>query len=119
MIEEGCGIAQLDKAAFDFGMPMGPITLGDMVGLELFWKMRKAAGNMASRVFAAELKSEGAIVIAMSPGWVATDMGSSGGRNPPLSSPQSIGGMLSPSESRKTSIRQDGERLVRESVDRC
>ena len=25
---------------------MGPISLGDLVGLELFWKQRKAAGNM-------------------------------------------------------------------------
>lgn len=46
MVEEGCDPEQLDKAAYNFGMPMGPISLGDLVGLELFWKQRKAAGNM-------------------------------------------------------------------------
>lgn len=48
------------------------------------YRISKAAGNMATRVFAAELKEEGTIVIAMSPGWVETDMGSSGGRTAPL-----------------------------------
>ena len=37
----------LVQTGFDFGFPIGPITLGDLVGLELFWKMRQAAGNMA------------------------------------------------------------------------
>lgn len=44
--EEGAGIEQLDQAAVDFGWPMGPITLGDMVGLDLFYKSRKASGDM-------------------------------------------------------------------------
>ncbi|CAD7955482.1 unnamed protein product [Amoebophrya sp. A25] len=46
MVEMGADLGVVDKAAFDFGMPMGPFTLFDLVGLELFWKQRKAAGNM-------------------------------------------------------------------------
>ena len=46
LLEEGASVEQVDKAMTDFGFPMGPLTLADMVGLELFWRMRKAAGNM-------------------------------------------------------------------------
>ena len=58
------------------------------------YRISKAASNMASRVFAAELRDKGYTVIALSPGWVQTDMGSSGGRTPPLTPRASIGGML-------------------------
>lgn len=44
--EEGATIEQIDKAATKFGMAMGPMALGDLVGLELFWKQRQAAGDM-------------------------------------------------------------------------
>ncbi len=46
MVEQGADMSLVDSAAFKFGMPMGPLTLADLVGLELFWKQRKAAGNM-------------------------------------------------------------------------
>merc|ERR1719203_2231055 len=46
LVEEGATFEQVDKVAQDFGMAMGPIVLGDLVGLELFWKQRKAAGDM-------------------------------------------------------------------------
>mmetsp|Transcript_13860 Transcript_13860/g.34226 ORF Transcript_13860/g.34226 Transcript_13860/m.34226 type:complete len:726 (+) Transcript_13860:361-2538(+) len=46
MVEQGADLNLVDKAAYNFGMPMGPLTLADLVGLELFWKQRKAAGNM-------------------------------------------------------------------------
>ena len=35
MLCEGAGIAEIDRAAKDFGMPMGPITLYDVVGLDV------------------------------------------------------------------------------------
>ncbi|CAK9075328.1 unnamed protein product [Durusdinium trenchii] len=44
--EEGATVEQIDKAATTFGMAMGPMALGDLVGQELFWKQRKAAGDM-------------------------------------------------------------------------
>ena len=64
LIAQGASIEQVDAAAQKFGSPaaaqraqaerrgkkwrllegmaMGPMTLGDLVGLELFWKQRKA-----------------------------------------------------------------------------
>eukprot|EP00930_Biecheleria_cincta_P075651 TRINITY_DN6282_c0_g1_i1.p1 TRINITY_DN6282_c0_g1~~TRINITY_DN6282_c0_g1_i1.p1 ORF type:complete len:752 (+),score=146.68 TRINITY_DN6282_c0_g1_i1:62-2317(+) len=44
--EEGASIEQIDEAATKFGMAMGPMALGDLVGQEIFWKQRKAAGDM-------------------------------------------------------------------------
>merc|ERR1719416_244068 len=44
--EDGVDLEFLDACIYNFGMPMGPITLSDMVGQELFWKQRKALGNM-------------------------------------------------------------------------
>merc|ERR1719198_1802812 len=49
LFEEGATIEDIDAAAKEFGMPMGPMELGDLVGQELFWKARKAAGDMAKQ----------------------------------------------------------------------
>lgn len=46
LFEEGATIDDIDEAATEFGMAMGPMALGDLVGQELFWKQRKAAGDM-------------------------------------------------------------------------
>merc|ERR1719460_1344168 len=46
VVEEGASIEAVDAAIEAFGMAMGPMALGDLVGQELFWKQRKAAGNM-------------------------------------------------------------------------
>jgi len=46
LLEEGASVEQLESVAVNFGMAMGPISLGDLVGQELFWKQRKAAGDM-------------------------------------------------------------------------
>jgi 3-hydroxyacyl-CoA dehydrogenase/enoyl-CoA hydratase/3-hydroxybutyryl-CoA epimerase len=35
MVEEGISIADIDRAALEFGMPMGPIRLADTVGLDI------------------------------------------------------------------------------------
>jgi len=57
----------------------------------LAYAMSKAALNMLTRRLSAELAGQGTIVVAMSPGWVATDMG---GPSAPLEAPESVKGML-------------------------
>merc|ERR1712203_1003596 len=46
LFEEGAEPEIIEAAAEEFGMPMGPMALGDLVGQELFWKQRKAANDM-------------------------------------------------------------------------
>jgi len=63
------------------------------------YRMSRAANNMMMRCFGGELRDQGFVFIAMSPGHVNTDMGASGGRKPPLEVPQSVDGMLQVLES--------------------
>jgi NAD(P)-dependent dehydrogenase (short-subunit alcohol dehydrogenase family) len=51
-------------------------------GLSVPYRMAKAALNMLSRTLAVELRDRGVSVVAVSPGWVRTDMG---GPDAPLS----------------------------------
>jgi NAD(P)-dependent dehydrogenase (short-subunit alcohol dehydrogenase family) len=69
--------------------------LGSISGNEnggwVAYRASKAALNQLTRTMAAELKKEGFICIAMSPGWVRTDMGGPGGS---LSPEDSVAAML-------------------------
>ena len=38
---EGATPKQVDDAIFDFGMPMGPFTMGDLAGLDVGWRARQ------------------------------------------------------------------------------
>jgi 3-hydroxyacyl-CoA dehydrogenase/enoyl-CoA hydratase/3-hydroxybutyryl-CoA epimerase/enoyl-CoA isomerase len=63
MLEEGAEPRMLDKVATDFGMPMGPITLSDVVGLDT----ALYAGMVVNRAFedrATHTKILGALVAA-------------------------------------------------------
>lgn len=42
MLEEGALPWQIDKAIYDFGFPMGPYAMGDLAGLDVGWRNRKA-----------------------------------------------------------------------------
>merc|ERR1719468_379830 len=58
------------------------------------YRISKAALNMAMRCFAGELCDKGFIFASVNPGHVATDMGSTKGRKPPLTVEQSVSGIL-------------------------
>jgi 3-hydroxyacyl-CoA dehydrogenase / enoyl-CoA hydratase / 3-hydroxybutyryl-CoA epimerase / enoyl-CoA isomerase len=53
LLEEGADPRAIDKAATAFGMPMGPITLNDLVGLDT----ALYAGNVVNTAFAERAKS--------------------------------------------------------------
>lgn len=70
-------------------------TLGSIGGTDSLYSpsysISKAALNMASRLLALALRPQRAIVIALCPGWVRTDMG---GANASLSAAESVAAML-------------------------
>ena len=41
LIDEGCSPRQVDTAIYQWGMAMGPLTMGDMAGLDIGWEIRK------------------------------------------------------------------------------
>jgi NAD(P)-dependent dehydrogenase (short-subunit alcohol dehydrogenase family) len=55
-------------------------SLAAMGGETPAYSLSKAALNALTRMLAAELRKDGILVNAVCPGWVATDMGGSGGR---------------------------------------
>ncbi len=51
LIEEGASPEQVDRVVFDFGLAMGPFTMGDLAGNDVGWRIRKAnAGNRPNDV---------------------------------------------------------------------
>jgi NAD(P)-dependent dehydrogenase (short-subunit alcohol dehydrogenase family) len=56
------------------------------------YRMSKAALNMASRSLAQDLRAQGLIAVALSPGWVQTDMG---GSDAPTPVAESVAGLIS------------------------
>ena len=45
LILEGATIEQVDRVVVQFGMPMGPFTMGDLTGLDVGWRARQASGK--------------------------------------------------------------------------
>ncbi|MBI3373261.1 MAG: enoyl-CoA hydratase/isomerase family protein [Betaproteobacteria bacterium] len=41
LLDEGCSPRQVDGAAQKWGLAMGPLTMGDMAGLDIGWEIRK------------------------------------------------------------------------------
>ncbi|MSQ50244.1 MAG: 3-hydroxyacyl-CoA dehydrogenase [Betaproteobacteria bacterium] len=41
LLDEGCSPQQVDAAAYQWGMAMGPLAMGDMAGLDIGWAIRK------------------------------------------------------------------------------
>jgi 3-hydroxyacyl-CoA dehydrogenase len=44
MILEGATPAQVDKAVFDFGLPMGPFAMSDLAGVDVGYRVRRELG---------------------------------------------------------------------------
>ena len=45
LVEEGGLPQQVDKVITGFGLPMGPFAMGDLAGLDVGWRIRKAQGK--------------------------------------------------------------------------
>ena len=45
LILEGATPSQIDKVIFNFGFPIGPFALFDLVGIDLFWKKGTSTGS--------------------------------------------------------------------------
>jgi len=41
LVEEGAGVEAVDRALVEFGMAMGPLSTGDLAGLDVGWRIRK------------------------------------------------------------------------------
>lgn len=71
---------------------LGSMALNERGGCTSY-RTSKAALNMLTQTFAIEFQAR-CVFLAMDPGWVQTDMGSAGGRNPPLTVESSVHAML-------------------------
>lgn len=69
---------------------------GAHTGSMLSYRTSKAAVNMLTMTYVQEqaLRKAGCKALCLHPGWVATDMGSAGGRTPPLTVDDSVMGMM-------------------------
>merc|ERR1712063_642 len=59
MILEGATPAQVDRVAYQFGMPMGPFQMFDLVGLDLKWRERKREGKSDPKMVVTDALCEG------------------------------------------------------------
>ena len=48
LLLEGASPEDVDRALTDFGSKLGPCTMGDLAGLDISWRMRRATGGFGS-----------------------------------------------------------------------
>ncbi len=46
LVEEGASVEDVNQALYDFGMPMGPLAMDDLAGLDVGWAIRKEAKHL-------------------------------------------------------------------------
>ncbi|MBT5944206.1 MAG: 3-hydroxyacyl-CoA dehydrogenase [Rhodospirillaceae bacterium] len=86
VVEEGASPAQVDKVLTDLGMPMGPLAVSDLSGLDVSWRMRQSLAHErdpdARYMHLADRMCElGRFGIKAGQGWYAYE---DGGRRPQL-----------------------------------
>ena len=86
-------------------------SLAGMDGQTPAYSTSKAALNAITRLFAGELKSDGVLVNSICPGWVATDMGGSGGRPVELGGASVVWGATLPDDGPTGGFFRDGKPL--------
>ncbi|RWM32699.1 3-hydroxyacyl-CoA dehydrogenase NAD-binding domain-containing protein [Mesorhizobium sp.] len=82
LLLEGATPSQVDKAFTDFGWPMGPFQMGDLAGLDIGWRNRKARGQTA--VIADTLCEQGRFGQKTGRGWYRYE----GGSREPVADPE-------------------------------
>jgi NAD(P)-dependent dehydrogenase (short-subunit alcohol dehydrogenase family) len=80
VVQAVLGLLRQSPAGRIVNVSSGAGALTDMGGGTPAYRTSKAALNALTRILAAELRSDRILVNAVCPGWVATDMGGSGGR---------------------------------------
>src|SRR3546814_2995369 len=45
LVEEGASPGQVDRVIAGLGMPMGPLAVGDLSGLDVSWRMRRSLAD--------------------------------------------------------------------------
>ncbi len=50
LVLEGASLGQLDKVIYDFGFPMGPVQLLDLIGIDLGWSKDNSNGDTMQQV---------------------------------------------------------------------
>ena len=49
LVEEGASPQQVDRVLYEFGMPMGPLAVGDLAGLDIGWRIRQSQAGLRRR----------------------------------------------------------------------
>jgi 3-hydroxyacyl-CoA dehydrogenase len=74
LLLEGASPAEIDKAFTDFGWAMGPFQMGDLAGLDIGWRNRKATGKTA--ILADAICESGQFGQKTGSGWYRYEAGS-------------------------------------------
>jgi len=51
VILEGASLEQVDRVIYDFGFPMGPFVLRDLIGMDIGWNPQTSCGSTVQEVF--------------------------------------------------------------------
>ena len=73
---------QKEAAVVNMSSYLGSIELNETGGTTAY-RVSKSALNSLTKNLALRAKEDGIVVVALHPGWLATDMGCSGNRSPP------------------------------------